>query len=89
VLFLLVIRPLAGWLGLIRSGLPARHRLLIAGLGIRGVGTFYYLAYGVNFGNLTETAAREIWSAAGWIVLLSVILHGALAPRFMRRLGQP
>jgi NhaP-type Na+/H+ or K+/H+ antiporter len=53
------------------------------------VGTFYYLAYGVNFGNLTETAAREIWSAAGWIVLLSVILHGALAPRFMRRLEQP
>ncbi|HYE42933.1 MAG TPA: cation:proton antiporter, partial [Caulobacteraceae bacterium] len=50
VVILLVIRPLAGFVSLVGSPHPLRDRALLAFLGIRGIGTFYYLAYGLNHG---------------------------------------
>lgn len=82
---LLVIRPLAGIAGLWRSGLPVGHRLSIAVLGIRGIGTVYYLAYGLNQSVIEEAVARELWALAGMIIVMSVVLHGIAAPRIMRR----
>lgn len=86
LLLLLIIRPLAGIVGLWRSGLPAAHRLSIAALGIRGIGTVYYLAYGLNHSVIEETVARELWALAAMIIILSVILHGIAAPRIMKHL---
>ncbi|OWP20493.1 cation transporter, partial [Microbacterium sp. AISO3] len=37
-----VVRPVAGLLSMIGSGQPLRERLLLAFLGIRGVGSVYY-----------------------------------------------
>ncbi|MGY6551264.1 MAG: cation:proton antiporter [Erythrobacter sp.] len=84
--FLLVIRPVAGWLGLIGTAAGTGERIAIAGLGIRGIGTFYYLAHGLNVGDFPEDVAREIWAIAGVIVVMSVILHGLAAPKVMRRI---
>ena len=39
-----VVRPVAGLIALLGSGHPMRERLLLAFLGIRGVGSVYYLA---------------------------------------------
>lgn len=84
--FLLIIRPAAGWLGLIGSAAGLKDRIAIAGLGIRGVGTFYYLAHGLNVGSFPESVAREIWAIAGVIVVMSIVLHGLGAPSIMRRI---
>lgn len=88
VAFLFVIRPAAGWLGLVGTGLRSSYRLSIAGLGIRGVGTFYYLAHGLNAGAFSVAAAQAIWAIAGLIVVLSIVLHGLSAPRVMHRIDR-
>ncbi len=39
--FVLVVRPLAGWLGLLGTSLTRRDRWAIAVFGVRGVGSVY------------------------------------------------
>lgn len=84
--FLLFVRPAAGMLGLMGMTTPFAHRAAIAFFGIRGIGTFYYLSHGLNYADIGEAQARVIWSVAGFIVLASVILHGATAPYVMSRI---
>jgi sodium/hydrogen antiporter len=78
VLFALVaifiVRPLSGLASLAASGRPWSERLVISFFGIRGVGTFYYLAYGVSHAEVP--GADALWSAAALIVLVSILLHG-------------
>jgi NhaP-type Na+/H+ or K+/H+ antiporter len=83
---LVVIRPVAGLLGL--AGLPASRgeRLTLAFFGIRGVGSFYYLAYGLNHAEL-ESPDR-LWAIVGLIVLLSVLMHGLSVTPVMRWLDR-
>jgi NhaP-type Na+/H+ or K+/H+ antiporter len=52
---ILVVRPVAGWLSLIGSGQPLRDRALLSFLGIRGIGSFYYIAYGLNHGRFGDS----------------------------------
>ncbi len=84
--FLLVIRPLAGLLGLIRSEARYEERAAISILGIRGIGTFYYLAHGLNQSHIEHYHADVIWAVAGFIVLLSIMLHGTTTSMLMRRI---
>jgi sodium/hydrogen antiporter len=84
--FLLLVRPLAGMLGLIGVEAPRSHRAFIAFYGIRGIGTFYYLAHGLNYADISEPDARLIWAVAGFIVLASIVLHGATASYVMGRI---
>lgn len=71
---LLVIRPLAGMIGLFGSAMPLREQAIVSTFGIRGVGSFYYLAY--------ATAAAEFsgidtaWTLTAFVVLVSILLHG-------------
>jgi sodium/hydrogen antiporter len=83
--FLLLIRPAAGMLGLAGTKTPLATRMKISWFGIRGVGTFYYLAYGLNHANFEEPQARIIWAVAGFIVLMSVFVHGLTAYFFMQQ----
>jgi NhaP-type Na+/H+ or K+/H+ antiporter len=74
---LLILRPLAGVLAMSRSGLPWQARWAVGFLGIRGIGSVYYLSYGqVNgkFGNL-----EILWSTVAFVILLSIIIHGVTA----------
>jgi NhaP-type Na+/H+ or K+/H+ antiporter len=50
LVILFLIRPVAAWISLIGSGHPAEERGLISFFGIRGIGSFYYIAYGINHG---------------------------------------
>ena len=86
--FLLVARPVAGWLGLTGTSTPRKLRAVIAFYGIRGIGTFYYLAYGLNHAELPDGTAREVWAVAAWVVLLSVLLHGTTATFVMQRVDK-
>jgi sodium/hydrogen antiporter len=80
----LVVRPL---LGLFPSGvedLSGRERAAIAFFGIRGIGSFYYLAYALQ--RATFPNAGEIWALTGLVVLISIVLHGIAASPVMRRI---
>lgn len=78
----LVIRPLAGIIGLARSSLALRDKWLISFFGIRGVGTFYYLAYGLNHGKFVD--GGRLWTIVSVIVLFSILLHGVTVTPLMR-----
>ncbi|HEV7346660.1 MAG TPA: cation:proton antiporter [Devosia sp.] len=81
-IILLVIRPLTGWIAMI--GLPDswHEKLAIGFFGIRGVGTFYYLAYGLNHGDFAEN--ERLWSIVSLVVVLSIFLHGLAVTPVMR-----
>jgi NhaP-type Na+/H+ or K+/H+ antiporter len=85
-LVLLVIRPAAGMLALVGSTAPAPERLVIAVFGIRGVGTFYYIAWALNEARFAD--AERLWAIAGLVVLLSVLLHGLTVTPAMDRLDR-
>ena len=81
-----VIRPAAGLLAMIGSGQPLRERLLLAFLGIRGVGSIYYLAYGINHGDFGNS--ERLWAVVGFIILLSIVVHGVTATPLLARLAR-
>jgi NhaP-type Na+/H+ or K+/H+ antiporter len=77
----LILRPLAALLTLSRSRTSWPERLAISFFGIRGIGSFFYLAYAINERHFTD--ARELWAITGFTVLFSIVLHGTLATPIM------
>jgi NhaP-type Na+/H+ or K+/H+ antiporter len=86
VLILLVVRPLAGLLALIGTGATVGEKLSIAFFGIRGVGSFYYLAYGLNHGNFQDK--DRLWVILSLIVFVSILMHGLTVTPAMRWLDR-
>ena len=85
---LFIVRPVAGYLSLAGSPLPRRDRLLLAYLGIRGLGSVYYLAYGLNHGAFGDS--ERLWAITGFIILTSIVVHGVTSTPLMtliERLG--
>ena len=83
---LLLIRPLTGLIGLIGFKADRSEKLTLAFFGIRGVGSFYYLAYGLNHMEVAD--AERLWGLVGLIVLMSVLLHGLTVTPIMRSLDR-
>lgn len=77
--FIFAIRPVAGWISLTGTSLTGRERWLVSLFGIRGIGSLYYLAYGLSYGVFTADNNYEIWAVASFTILLSIIVHGILA----------
>lgn len=86
VLVLLVIRPGIGWLALTGVRRPPLERFVIAFFGIRGLGSIYYLAFGLNHGDFPAQGA--LWSTVGLIVLGSILIHGLTVTPVMRHLNR-
>lgn len=86
IAILLVIRPVAGWIGLLGYPADRSEKLTLAFFGIRGVGTIYYLAYGIN--HMDVANPERLWGLAGLIVLCSILLHGLTVTPIMRTLDR-
>jgi NhaP-type Na+/H+ or K+/H+ antiporter len=97
---LLVIRPVAGVLSFVGSGASWPERAVVGTFGIRGIGSFYYLAHALAESTFQEIelviAARELWALVGFVVLSSIVLHGISSSivmdsldRWKKRHGQP
>ncbi|NIJ23139.1 NhaP-type Na+/H+ or K+/H+ antiporter [Sphingomonas japonica] len=81
-----VIRPLAGWIALMGVARPPLERFVVAFFGIRGLGSIYYLAYGLNHASFEQP--NRVWGAAGLVILVSILLHGISVTPIMRRLDR-
>jgi NhaP-type Na+/H+ or K+/H+ antiporter len=81
-----VIRPVTGFLSL--RGAPGRtaEHWVIAAFGIRGIGSFYYLSYAMS--HAAFPGADLVWATVGFVVLVSVVLHGITVTPVMRLLDQ-
>ncbi len=84
VAILFVVRPLAGLAGLWGIRMPAGEKLAIGFFGIRGMGSFYYLAFALNAADFG--VPNELWALTGFIVLLSILVHGTTVTPVMRRM---
>ncbi|MCZ0960694.1 cation:proton antiporter [Paracoccus benzoatiresistens] len=87
LVILLVIRPVTGLIGLWGFRAARSEKLTIAFFGIRGVGSFYYLAYGLNHMEVGGTAER-LWAIVGLVVAISVLMHGLTVTPIMRLLDR-
>lgn len=84
MVFVLLVRPLAGLVSMIGSALPWRERLAVSAFGVRGIGSFYYLAFAL--GQASFSGKQELWAAVCYVVLLSILVHGLAATSIMEYL---
>ncbi|MGB3297175.1 MAG: cation:proton antiporter [Phormidesmis sp.] len=76
-LFIFLARPLSGLLSLVGLKLSKLEKGSIAFLGIRGFGSYYYLAYAQNNGSFNH--GGMLWSIITLTVLMSLLIHGNTA----------
>jgi NhaP-type Na+/H+ or K+/H+ antiporter len=87
VVILLVVRPVTGLIGLLGHKADWQERLTLAFFGIRGVGSIYYLAYGLNHMENVPGGER-LWAVVGLIILMSILMHGITVTPIMRGLDR-
>lgn len=83
---LFVIRPLAAMAGIGALGMPKVEKSAIAFLGIRGIGTFYYVAFALQQADFE--GARELWAAVSVVVIASIVIHGVTAKPAIQKVDE-
>ncbi|WP_327260973.1 hypothetical protein [Streptomyces sp. NBC_01232] len=90
----LVIRPAVGWAVQMRGHATGKERVVIAVFGLRGVGSFFSLAYALGQADFATPArepwavGRGPWAVVTFTVLLSVLVHGVAATPVTARLDR-
>jgi NhaP-type Na+/H+ or K+/H+ antiporter len=84
LIFLLIIRPLAAYVSLLGLAISPAERLAISFLGIRGIGSIFYLAFALSVQPYAEEA--QLWSLISLTILCSITLHGLTANPIMKYL---
>lgn len=79
--FVFILRPVSALVALYGSQVPISQQLAISFFGIRGIGSFFYLSFGLKHAEFSQ--GQELWALTAFIVLVSIILHGLTAPRIM------
>ncbi|CUH39799.1 potassium/proton antiporter [Jannaschia seosinensis] len=78
---ILVVRPLAGLIGLIGQKSSRLQRRSVAFFGIRGMGSIFYIAYAQNHAGFEDIDA--VWRIAAVTILVSILIHGYAANWFL------
>ena len=81
VVFFLLVRPIAVELSLLGSRASPAQRRLMSWFGIRGTGSFYYLAYALEHGQAAQILPLAPLALA--VVTGSVLIHGVSATPLM------
>jgi NhaP-type Na+/H+ or K+/H+ antiporter len=84
VVLIFIVRPLSALISLAGNGAPNSENAVISFFGIRGLGSFYYVAYAL--GQAKFERSEIIWVTVCCVVLVSIIVHGTLVTPIMRRL---
>lgn len=79
--FILIIRPLTGWIGLTPGKTGPRERTVIAFFGVRGVGSLFYVAFALQEGQFP--GGDRLWAIVSLVVVASIIIHGIAATPVM------
>ncbi len=83
-IFLFLIRPIGGFIALTGLKLPFAEKNAIAALGIRGIGTLYYLSYALNQNFFAESDAIKLWIVCSIVILISIFIHGLTAQKLLQ-----
>ncbi|MGM0585104.1 MAG: cation:proton antiporter [Pseudomonadota bacterium] len=74
---ILVIRPIAGMLGLLGTSLSLRSRAVVAIYGVRGIGSLYYLGYASTHVEFIDEG--PLWAVVAFTIFASTVIHGLTA----------
>jgi NhaP-type Na+/H+ or K+/H+ antiporter len=74
---ILVIRPLAGMIGLWGTSLSLRSRAVVAVYGVRGIGSLYYLGYAATHVEFIDEG--PLWAVVAFTIFASTVIHGLTA----------
>ena len=92
VAVVLLVRPLAGMIGLLGGKGTWQERAVVSVFGIRGIGSFYYLSFALHEATFQEfeliVDANVLWAFTGFVVLVSIVIHGVTATPVMDRLDR-
>ncbi|MFQ6548237.1 cation:proton antiporter [Aestuariibius sp. 2305UL40-4] len=77
VALIFLIRPVAGWIGLLGVDCQNLARRNVAFFGIRGMGSVFYIAYAQNHASFGDI--DTVWRVAAITILLSILIHGFAA----------
>jgi NhaP-type Na+/H+ or K+/H+ antiporter len=86
LLILLVIRPACAGISLIGAPLSRREAGVISFFGIRGLGSFFYLAMALGVAAFDQP--RTLWITVCLAVLGSILIHGITVTPVMRHLDR-
>lgn len=78
-----LVRPISGLIAFIGSDLPKHKKWVISFFGIRGIGSLYYLTYGIYMADFPQSDV--LWAITFFIVTVSVLVHGVSAKPIMER----
>ncbi|WP_430467748.1 cation:proton antiporter [Winogradskyella ouciana] len=71
--FIFVIRPVFGILPTLKSKMSWKERWAVSFLGIKGIGSFFYLAFALSKADFLHE--ETLWSTIAFLVLVSIIVH--------------
>ena len=83
IVLFVVVRPVSVELSLLGSSATHAQRRLMSWFGIRGIGSFYYLAYALEHGSGADVTPLIPLALA--VVAASVVIHGVSATPLMNR----
>ena len=69
-----------------RMAVTTADRRVVAFFGVRGIGSFYYLALALNTAYFAE--GRALWATVSFAVLASIVIHGVSASPVLRTLDR-
>lgn len=71
------IRPLAALASLIGTDAHPAERFAVSFLGVRGIGSIYYMAYAAS--HMEFINKGELWALVAFTIFASAVIHGGLA----------
>ena len=77
LLMIFIVRPLAGYLSLIKTNLQPFQRFVLSFYGIRGIGSVFYLAYAFTSAKFDDH--EDLIGVMMVTIFLSVLIHGISA----------
>ena len=87
VILLFLVRPLVTVVALAPLRMPLAERVFIGWFGIRGIGSFYYVAVAIGSGALAVGEAELVYWTVVACTGASIILHGMTSTPVVKRLG--
>lgn len=81
---ILIIRPLAIFLGTCKSDLNLKEKIFLSWFGVRGIGSVYYLYFALNH-NDSFDGNNVLIHHTLWTILFSIFLHGISVKIILKR----
>lgn len=79
----LIVRPVSVMLGMAGARTPFHKQVLVGWLGIRGIGSIYYLMFALNHG-VSDALAPELVTLTLGTVTASILAHGITVQPLMK-----